>query len=295
MMNSCFPKTLLTLILTVTLASASTASAQTPWSWRLYDLRDLLGLLPPSPRVDADVLAAPAITIADAEPRPCRPGPVDELMDRLCGALGVNRTALFPGVYGIEADEETHTTLLSMLEQVRRLYAERYEVEVLWFAASPDQTPSIGDPVVPVEPVHRHRFVVARRAPTQLAQVSRHAYVYSIQPVVAQQAVGYGPEVKREEGGLRLSIWVGAGSETETATSIQVRGELRRVSMGKLSGPLITDVEQSMGIELPEVSVRSIQSNVAVEYGELTTLAVVDGFDDGGGIVLAASVRKLSD
>lgn len=50
-----------------------------------------------------------------------------------------------------------------------------------------------------------------------------------------------------------------------------------------------------MEIELPEVSIRSIRSDARIEYGKLIALVVVDGFNDGECIVVAASVRKLGD
>ncbi len=299
MLRPSYERILLSLTLMTALAAASPASAQT--SWKLYDLRDLIGSLPPPPRVEAAAVTRSVFTIPAGGPTAPRPGSAGEptgstreLMDRLCAGLGVAHTALLPGVYGIEAEETGHTALVNMLEQVRELFTERYEVEILWFVASPDQAPSIGDPVTPTGPLHRHRLVAARRTPTELVHVSQYTYVSGINPIVAQQAVGYGPETRREESGLRLSILVGAGSETDTATSLQVTGDLRRVAMGKMSGPLITDAARSMELELPQVSVRSIRSSIRIEYGKLTALGVTDGFDDGQCVVIAASVRKLS-
>lgn len=244
-----FQRTLLALTLITAFVFTSTASAQT--SWRVYDLRDLIGLLPPPMRIEAAGPMMSTIIPSDAEPMAQRPDSVYELMDRLCQSLQLIHVALSPGIYGIEAGEAEHTTLLSMLDKVRELYVERYEVQILWYSTSSAQAPAIGDPVTPAEPLHRQRFVVARRTPTELVQVSQFAYVSNIQPVIATNAVGYAYEVSRVESGLRASIIVGAGSETETATSIQVTGNLRHVAMGKMSGTLTTDQARSMEVELP--------------------------------------------
>ncbi len=232
------------------------------------------------------------------KPKAPKPDSVDKLMGKLCDGLAVDHTGLFPGVYGVEAEATEHATLLSMLERVRELYTERYEVEIIWYGSSTEKAPRIGDPVTPTEPLHRHHLVVARRTPTKIAQVSRYAYISGINPVVATGAVGYAPEIGREHSGLHASIMVGAGSETETATSIRVWGDLRRVAMGKMgrmSGPVTTVESHSMEIELPAVSLRSIQSSIRIEYGKPTTLAVIDGFEDGECVVVAALVRRLSD
>ncbi len=294
---------LLSLAACTVMTTVANASPST--SWKLYDLRDLFGQLPPPARVETPALSGYA---RSSEPPALRerskptPDSVDKLMGRLLGNLSLDATKLFPGVYGIEGEEAEHDTLSIMLEQVRSLYRERYEVELLWYSVPTKQSPGIGDPVTPAAPVHRHRLIVPRRTPTEVAQVSLHTYVSGIAPVVATGAMGYASETRREESGLRVSILAGAGHETESAIPIQIDGVLRQVTMGKMSGPakgktsgeVATDETRSMAIELPTVSVRSIRSLLHVESGKPTALAVVDGFTSGECIVVAASVRRLS-
>ncbi len=298
-----FPRTS-TMLLSLTACTLMTtvASASPPSTWKLYDLRDLFGLLPPPERVEAPVPQAMSVYTTTAAPTP-PPDAVDELMSRLLGNLfELDSTKLFPGVYGIEGDEAQHATLFKMIEEVRSLYKERYEVEIFWYSAPSDQSPGIGDPVTPTEPVHRHRLVVPRRTPTEVAQITQQAYVSGIDPVVATGAMGYTSVTQHEESGFRVAILVGAGSNAESTISIQINGELRQATMGKMSGPAegkasrsgVIDETRSMAIELPKVSIRSIQSLVHVESGKPTVLAVVDGFIDGECIVVAASVRPLS-
>lgn len=267
-------------VLTVALAAGSSASAQE--TWKLYDLRDLIAVLPSTtpPDDDEPYLAAGAQS-------------ADELMERVCNALGVHHAPFLGGVYGVEAGDAEHTQVRQLLERIRSLYAEPYAVELVWFTAPTGETPSIGDEVAPAEPHHRHRLVVARRTPTPLAVVTRYSYVSDLTAVVATSAATHDPRTASTDAGLRLSVLVGAGPEEAGTTSIQLVGELRRVTMGRKSAPIGTFEMGSMAIELPTVSTRSIRTDLRVEHGKMTVLNVLDGFREGECIVLAGSLRKL--
>ncbi len=294
---------LLTLSQVVTLIATPTAVGDPVL--KLYDLRDLIGLIAPPPRAgesadpsrhalsEAAVLSALAPTAEKSRPSGPPEGPVEQLMDRLHGALplGFSQIRLLPGVYAIETEEEGHAQLEKMLEQIRSLYAERYQVEIVWFRVPTERTPSIGGEVTTEEPVHRHDAVVVRRTPTPLVAVTRHTFISGMQPVVAQGAVGYEPLTAVREEGLKLSVLVGAGREDKQSTMMDITGDIRQVAMGKTSGPLTRD---NLEVELPKVSVHSIQSHLRVPLGKRTVLTVVDGFAEGESIVLAASVRKVA-
>jgi len=214
-------------------------------------------------------------------------------MDTLGASLGFNCVALSPGVYGVDAEEADHATLLDLLEKIRNLYAEHYAIQVAWYATPPADAPAIGDIVTPSEPFRRDRLVVARRTPTEFTQVRRSTYVSKIDPVVATSAVGYASEIGSVESGLRASIMVGTGPEANDTIEVRMTGTLSRATMGKMGGAVHTDKTLEMQVELPEVSVRSIRSNLRIENGKLTVLNVVDGFEEGTSIVVAVSVRKL--
>jgi hypothetical protein len=288
-------------------ATASTASAER--SWKVYDVRDLIGLVPPPPPSKAELCAKQAaiasigggqsifgaITAPKLDPKRSPAESVDAMMKRLCDEMGVVYAVLFSGVYGIVAEETEHATLQVMLESVRGLYVGRYAVELLWYTVAPDQTPTIGDVVQPAEATHRHRLVATRRTLVELVEVTQHTILAGQGPVVAQSAVGYQPSTESVESGLRLSLIVGADKETDATTTILVAGDLRRVVPDRMSGKLLGAMTQNIGIELPEIRVRSIHSNIRIEFGKLTALSVLDGFDEGGCIVVSASVQKLSD
>lgn len=269
---------LLLVTFVATLASGPAASGQV--SWKLYDLRDLIGLIPPP-------------TTATSESFVDRGQSVHELMGRVCSALGVSHAPLLAGVYGVEADDIQHADVQGLLEQIRSLYAETYEVQLVWFTAEAHKTPAIGDQIAPVEPLHRHRLVVTRRTPSPVTLVTRHSYVYDLSAVVATSAVAYDPDTDSIDGGLQLSLLVGAGQEQGNRTSIRLLGELRRVTMGKMSSPMMTPEVTTPAIELPIVALRSILTNLNIEHGKMTVLTVLDGFEEGECIVIAGSVRKL--
>ncbi len=291
------------------LATGSAASAQT--SWKLYDVRDLSGLVSPSRHSSSTATAKRTRqTLALYEPMSTEAQPkadtisdgVDALMTRLCDTLGLSRKRLFDGVYGIQGAADEHAQILGMLEDVRALFDERYAVDIGWFATPTNVIPAIGDTVAfPESGGYRHRIVVTRRTPTPLVRVTESAHVSDIQAIVATQAVAYDPDVSTVSDGLRLSILVGAGKQSSSATWIRITGSLNHVTLDRKStrmssqgtAPAI-DVP-TMGIELPSVSIRSIRSDLLVDYGRLTVLGVVDGFEAGQSIVMAASVRTLGD
>lgn len=288
----------LSIVLAVVLVAPAAAAAEE--SWKLYDLRDLLGLIPPP--APGRVPAAPP---GQAMPMFTQPPAaafvqesadgVERLMQQLCDAMSVDCTRLLSGVYGVRADEAQHGQLLALLEDVRRLYAERYEVELVWFTTSPDQTPAVGEAVTVTGTFRRHCLVAPRRTPTPLTVVSQHAYLSGLNAVVAEQSQLQEPITDDAEEGLRLSIIVGAGQEGEHSTLMRVSGELRQVTMGKMSGSFVAGVPSDVQIELPSVAVRSIETSVELEYSKLTALCVLDGFADGECVVIAGAVRKLAE
>lgn len=263
---------------TAALAPCLPASAET--LWKLYDLRDLISSLPPAAQENGAAAEEPGKNVA-------------ELMDRICGALNVPCTRLVDGVYGIEAEENSHAHLQSMLEGLRDLHRERYAVELVLFKSSADEAPGIGDETKPINCMHRQRTVIARRTPTRVAIVSEKTYQSGITPVVATGVVGYAPEATRVDDGLAVTLVVGADAETADGTSIKVSGDLRQVTWpDEAAAPKTTDAS-AMPLQHPLVSVRSVQSHLQIKYGKLIVLGVAAGFEEGKCFVLAASVRKL--
>lgn len=292
-------RTIPLIALMTTLAATQTAHSQadsTPW--KLYDIRDLMAVIP-SPRVDTEtsrrVEFQSIMQPVTPEPESVREtqSQVDQLMDRLCDALGLRCKQFLAGVYGIEAEEDEHTQIVQLLEEVRALYATRYEVEVFWYPVASDQAPSAGEEAKPTDPLHRHRLVVSKGTPTPLTQVSLYRYVDSLQPVVATSSAAYDVKTRTATDGLQATILVGIGEEDLNVTSLQITGDLRRVSMDKTSAPIVHE-GSTLRVDLPVVTIRSVQCSRRVGIGALTVLTVVDGFEEGECLVIAARVRTVS-
>jgi hypothetical protein len=288
------------LAITASLWTAATASAEV--SWKVYDLRDLIGLIPPkapptpSPAVDDDDQMFDFGEPKTAPVCPSVPDPaasVEELVGRICDALSVTYTSLLAGVYGVEAEDDQHAEIQELVSRVRDLYAERYEVELVWFTTSSSTAPSVADKIALPELPHRHQLVVTRRTPTPVAVVTRHTYLSDLAAIVGTGATAYDPETASVQDGFELSMLVGADEERGDATSIRLAGEFRRVTLGKTAAPLAYQETTISAIELPTVAVRSVQADLPVEARKVTVLSVLDGFAEGECVVLAASIQKL--
>jgi len=293
------PRTMPLLALLATLAATTAAHAQTDSTpWKLYDMRDVMAVIPP-PKVDGETSQRAMLesllqpVTPNSELSREAPGQVDRLMDTLCDALGVQCTQFLVGVYGIEAEEAEHAQIVQLLEEVRALYTTRYEVEVFWYQVPSDQAPSAGKEAKPTDKSHQHRLVVSRRTPTPLTQVSLHSYVAKLQPVVATSSSAYYVESRTAADGLLATILVGIGEENLNVTSLQITGELRRVRMDRTSAPIVHE-GSTLQVDLPVVTVRSVQCCRRVGLGALTVLSVVDGFEEGECLVIAVRVRRVS-
>ncbi len=298
MLRAHLHRTMPLIVLMTTLAATQAAFAQAERSWKLYDIRDLMAVIP-SPRVDMEesqrVVFQSIMHPATPKPESVRetPGQVDQLMDRLCDALALDCTQFLVGVYGVEAEEVEHTQIVQLLEEVRALYAKRYEVELFWYPVASDQAPSAGQEAKPTDPLHRHCIVVSRGTPTQLTQVSQYRYVAGLQPVVATSSAAYDVETRTAEEGLRATILVGIGEEDLNVTALQITGDLRRVRMDRTSAPIVHE-GSTLQVDLPVVTVRSVQCSRRIGIGALTVLTVVDGFEEGQCLVIAVRVRRVS-
>jgi hypothetical protein len=291
------PTMLITALLTaLTLTPAARAQTDsTPW--KLYDVRDLMSVIPPpkvnmetSQRVMLESLLQPVTP--DTGSTGEAPGQVEQLMDKLCDALGLQCKQFLVGVYGIEAREEEHAQILELIEQVRALYVKLYEVEIFWYPVPADQAPSPGQEAKPTDSSHRHRLVVPSRTPTPLTQVSLHTYVAGLQPVVATSSAAYDVQTRTAADGLQATVLVGVGEEDPHTTSLQITGDLRRVRMDRKSAPIMNE-GATLQVDLPVVTIRSVQCSQRIGLGANTVLTVVDGFGEGQCIVIAARVEAL--
>jgi hypothetical protein len=276
------------------------ARAEGQLTWKLYDVRDVIASMSPAPPLQIatpeSTRQEPLYSLIPTDPAPQDPPaqPGDELISRLCGVFGARFVRLFPGLYGIETEEADHARILQMLDEIRAVFHDRFDVELLLYATACDEAPRTGETAEPVAPFHRHHLVVTRRTPTPLTRVSLHNYVAGLRPVVAQGSAAYDIDTQAAADGLQLTILVGAGESDAHTTPFEVTGDLRRVNMEKASAP-VTHQGADLHVDLPRVDVRSIQSSLDIELGKPTVVNIVDGFTDGECFVLSATVRRLDD
>lgn len=279
------------------LAAAQPADADAR-TWKIYDLRDLIGLLPPAeqppPYTGAEnLMLSTGSPLPDYKPQPA-PNPVDTLLGRLCDAFGAPHERLLDGVYGVEATDEAHDLLRRMLLEVRALHAERYVVEIAWYTLTDGERPAVGKSGTPPASATLQSLVVTRRTPTVFSQVVRRRFLAGVNPVVAEGAVAYEPEPGIVLDGIRATVCVGASPDAEGTTTLRLLGDVYLATLGRLPARPDSGMEPSPAIEFPAEAVRTLRADVPIAFAQWTTLAVVPGFVDGATIVVFGRVSPLA-
>ena len=219
----------------------------------------------------------------------------DNLLFHLGGANGINVEELAPGILSFWGTEAQQAGFAHQLRLVGALYAERYEVELACIALGDRQVPRLGAVVELEEPRFHTKQIVTRRQPTEVKAVTTHTYVAELRVITGDNAVGYEPRTRVVDEGLSLGLVIGAGEENARGTPLEARGELTWVSFSRMSTALPGRPDDPPSIVLPSVTRRTIQSAMRIEFGKLTAIAVVAGYEDSGPIVVAAAVRKLDE
>lgn len=243
---------------------------------RVYDLRDLRAIIP-APESEDDGLTSAT----------------ERLIGELTNAMGSSSIAIADDVYAVSASAEKHAQLAALLTSVRDLYKERYELTLLTYFVLTHSTVQIGDVAKPDSISARRSFVATRRTPFRAGTETRHTYVSGVMPIVAEQAVGYQPMVRTTESGLRLNGLVGAGPEDSKGTSLMLSGEWSMVSPGRTFSVESTGGSPAYRLEFPQVETQLFRSDVQIEFGKLTVVAILGSPREGESMILAASVRKL--
>ncbi|MFG0330758.1 MAG: hypothetical protein ACF8PN_12785 [Phycisphaerales bacterium] len=244
---------------------------ETPWITKIYDLRDVAALLPPSEEHD-DLL--------------------DFITQEIVASQGFPADRLAAGVYMVSGEPENHDTFVELIGQVESLYHETYEVELLMFTVPSGEAPELrsrfdGDAEL------RTKFVVQRRHPTLIEATEVQTYVSDWQPVVGDQSAGYDPETSEIESGLVVTVTVGTGLDGD-GIGFLMRGEVSDVTMHTARTPGSQYNISGLDLGLPTLARRSIRSNLRIAEGESTVVAVTPGFHEGA-IVIAARVTAIDE
>ena len=137
------------------------------------------------------------------------------------------------------------------------------------------------------------KTVVIRRAPLHVFVGTDHAVVIGLEPVAAEGVIGYGPTVKSAMSGFTVDVTVGAGEEDDAGTQVHLTGQVTQVELARHTGPDGAGEHAKWLLDLPQMATRSVQASLYVPYGDPHVLAVVPGFDESEGFVIAVAVRKL--
>jgi len=264
--------------------------------WRLYDLRDLLGVLPPNPcatQPAKDTYQSSGWTqqwLAYARAHIDQPD-LNTLFEELQGVVGFTAWRLFDGVYAVVADEQAHEQFTAMLDQIRRLYAERLQIEVSCYRVPASQQPSVGDEAPEGPPLFRQQFVAPRRAPVRISRLRERTYVTELAPQVAESAVGYDARVATAEEGIVLWVLVGAGPDDPEVAAVSLAGEFRQLADQRASGALTADLK----LDLPALEVVRVHSTANVPWGRRTVVCTVSGFSDSEMLLVAVRADRVSD
>ncbi|MFO0840664.1 MAG: hypothetical protein U1D55_19310 [Phycisphaerae bacterium] len=266
---------------------------------RVYDVRDLQrSLSVANPRTQPSTLDMPRPDAGDSTDA------AGAILDELCSAIGIGSSKLYDSIYAIEASSSEHQKLTQLLSKVRALHRDRFEVDLVIYPTSADAPPAIGDAAEVKDPRFRRKLVVARDQDTPVISVRQIAYVAGLSPVVAESAVGYDPRGMTAEEGLRAVIAVSGGDEPKSAILLHVRGELASVSLRRGTGPGdVAERSDEKGcaprsdwqLDLPEIARRDLRGDLRLTPGKLTVIEVLDGFEAGHSIVVAAALRPLPE
>jgi hypothetical protein len=302
-------------VLATLLWRAAPAAAQNT-TVEVYDARDLAALFAsPAPGQsvanDKPEGGGPSAVLWRRAPATTEAGldKIANLFSNITAAAGATFIQLTPGVFAVTADRDVHPAIHSMLTQLRDLSRQRYELEVVLYPVATPSAPGIGTVVTP-DPntiTSRTRTSALRRLAQPIEAITRTAYISHWMPVVADNAVGYDPTTSEVISGLQCTAMVGAGPDSDQAITLQLTGSLTKVTIepgptgtptGKGAAPA-TPAGEAFTLGLPRVEERAIQVDIPLASAtgapanKLTAVAVLQGFEAGQSIVLAAGLREI--
>lgn len=242
---------------------------------QLYDLRDMLTL---APMLDEH---------GDSK--------LNDFIGRISAGMSSEPVPVIEGVYSLTVTNSAHEKFRKSLTDLRAMFADRYELTVATFTTGAGSAPAIGDVCAGTTPDSLQRAVVSRRTNFCISSTTEYTTVKELVPCVAENATGYSATLETVTDGLELWALVGADAEDAKGTTLRLTGSLNYVTLDRGTGPAGGAPGAAWRLDLPRVQTRTIQSNVRLEFGKLTVVAVLVGKEPGNSTVIAASVRKLPD
>ncbi len=260
--------------------------------WRVYDIRDLNAVmppLPPEPSNEGNKGQAPQSFLQQQHPLVA-----DELFERLSQNLDVAYCPVSDGIYMVETQQSKHDQLMSLVEQFRALYTDRYAIRLVCSLVKPSEAPQIGQEWSAGETFVYCNQVAIRRVQMPIRVTRDRRYVADLSPVAAQNATAYMVGFNTITDGINFTLTIGAGKESQKSTPVRLTGEITECCMDGVTGPDGTGDGGHWCVQQPEIARRLVYSDLQVAFGQPTVLAVIPGFDDEHVIVVAVSVDRLS-
>lgn len=267
---------------------------------KVYDLRDLVALLPKPPAP-----AAPSVPIltdvpivgnlfrneGQAEPAP---KPADQI-NLIAAAAGLSLQPMGENIYLGVGSTDRHHAFEQVLPQLRKIESESFDVELTVAKTDAATSPPLGSAFDASGPVVRiHRTVNARET-VALSAVRSESYVAGWVPVVANDAVGYQSQNGVVRSGLESTLVLRTNGPS---ADIELDGSLTRSTISYTSPELSTgkqDPPAKLSIGLPRVDERLLGARTRVPFGRSVVLAVVSGFEEGSNLVVSIKVSKIPD
>lgn len=232
----------------------------------------------------------------------------DTLVALVTNSMGLTPNKIAEGLYAVVATEGDHRLLADLFAQVRAVDAPTYEVEIALLQAPSAAAPAIGAPA-PTDggapPMLRSRQIAVRHLATDINSLRRQHFVADWQPIVAEQTVGFDPVTAFVDDGVRLSVHIGApptlpesgGSGSPGTIPVKLAGEVSYTRINDAELPVAGTNTGSQPPVLrfgqPVSLVRSVRSELKLQPGTPTVVAVLDGFEPGQAIVVTMSIRPM--
>lgn len=260
---------------------------------RVYDARELGAMLAPSeeadplrrasrrqhgePEVDPNAGEDPGLMAARG------------IFEKLTSSLNMTMDTLLQGVFMITGGQAEHARLIELIEAVRRVHADRFELDVRLWSVESSQAPALGSAASPPPGAMVFRLTTPRSAPTPIYALAHEWHLWGWQPVVGDNAVGNEPRFDAEPTGLWLTLTVGS-DEGPGRVALRGRGAVLSSSVETLT-PRIGELETT--VQLPRSRERTVSIDAAVG-AEPAVVMVMPGFEEGQTLVLAAGARPAS-
>ncbi len=214
---------------------------------------------------------------------------IDRTMNSLCAMVGAGCASLADGVYAVGATPGQAEAIHEVLDGMRELHDNRYDTELVMIGMTGLDLPNIGSSLTLTgDAAARVRHSIREGASVGFDASTTINYIADLQPVVSDSAVGYAPGIEQVLSGLQAEVSI---SSTLGGIELSLRGSVTDVSVADVNLNLLGG--DSLLLQVPTVSSRSIAGSQKLQFGELTVVSVLSGFEPGESIVIAVRVSEL--